>query len=154
MARAPDRMDLKILRELLANARITNAELAERVGLSASPCWQRVRRLEEEGYIVGYAAILDQTLLGASETVLTEVTLDKHDDAVLDSFGRALAEMPEVLEAYLTTGQYDYFIKVAVNGTAAYEEFLRKKLHRIPGVRQPRSSFTLRCVKRTHSVVP
>ena len=149
-----DRIDRKILRELQADARISNGELAERVGLSASPCWQRVRRLEADGYIQGYTAILDQARLGAAETVLIEVTLDRHDDAMLEDFGRAMAELEEVLEVYLTTGEYDYFIKVAVNGTAGYEEFLRTKLYRVRGIRHSRSSFTLRCLKRTHSVVP
>ena len=153
-ARKLDRIDRKILRELLRDARISNNHLAEKVGLSASPCWQRVRRLEADGLITGYAAVLDQSQLGAAETVLIDVTLDKHDDAVLERFGQAMADMDEVLEVYLTTGEYDYFIKVAVDGTAGYEEFLRTKLYKIPGIRHSRSSFTLRCLKRSHSVIP
>ena len=102
----------------------------------------------------GLLAILDQARLGASETVLIEVTLEKHDDAMLEAFGRAMADMPEVLEVYLTTGEYDYFIKVAVDGSAGYENFLLKKLYKIPGMRHSRSSFTLRCLKRRHSIVP
>lgn len=152
--RSLDRIDRKILRELLRDARISNSQLADKVGLSASPCWQRVRRLEADGLITGYAAVLDQSQLGVAETVLIEVTLDKHDDAILEAFGQAMAEMDEVLEVYLTTGEYDYFIKVAVDGTAGYEEFLRKKLYKIPGIRHSRSSFTLRCLKRSHSIVP
>lgn len=124
------------------------------MGLSPSPCWQRVRRLEKDGYIQGYTALLDQKALGASETVIIEVSLDRHDDDTLREFGDAMARFSEVLEVYLTTGEYDYFIKVAVDGTAGYEEFLRKKLYKIPGVRQSRSSFTLRCLKKVHSVVP
>jgi Lrp/AsnC family transcriptional regulator, leucine-responsive regulatory protein len=154
MERRIDRIDRKIIAELLANARLTNAELAARVGLSASPCWQRVRRLEAEGYIQGYSAILDQARFGLPETVLIEVTLDRHDERVLEEFGRAMAGMPEVLEVYLTTGEYDYFIKVAVESTAGYEQFLRKKLYKIPGIRHSRSSFTLRCLKRSHSPAP
>src|SRR5712671_1438924 len=123
-----DRIDRKIIRELLADARLSNTELADRVGLSASPCWQRVRRLETEGYIKGYSALLDQARFGVPETVLIEV--------------------------YLTTGEYDYFIKVAVESTAGYEAFLRNKLYKIPGIRHSRSSFTLRCLKCAHSVVP
>ena len=149
-----DQVDRRILRELLDNARLSNTELAERVGLSPSPCWQRVRKLETEGYIKGYVALLDQSALGAPETVLIDVTLDHHDDAILESFGKAMAEMPEVLEVHLTTGEYDYFIKVAVNGTAGYEEFLRTKLYRIPGIRHSRSSFTLRRLKQVYSVAP
>lgn len=154
MPRTLDRIDRRILEALVADGRLTNNELADRVGLSPSPCWQRVRRLERDGFIQGYTAVLDQTLLGASETVIIEVTLDRHDDEILEVFGQAMADMPEVLEVYLTTGEYDYFIKVAVNGTAGYEEFLRTKLYKIPGIRHSRSSFALRCLKRSHSIVP
>lgn len=154
MVKPLDQTDRKILNALLDDGRLTNNQLSEKVGLSPSPCWQRVRRLEKDGYIQGYTAVLDQTLLGASETVIIEVTLDRHDDDVLESLGQTMIEMPEVLEVYLTTGEYDYFIKVAVDGTAGYEEFLRKKLYRIPGIRHSRSSFALRCLKRSLSVVP
>lgn len=149
-----DRIDRRILRALQQNGRLTNAQLAEQVGLSASPCWQRTRRLEAEGFIGGYTAVLDQERLGMPETVIIEVMLDRHDDAALEAFGTAMVALPEVLEVYLTTGEYDYFIKVAANGTRGYEDFLRKKLFRIPGIRHARSSFTLRCLKRTQSVVP
>jgi Lrp/AsnC family transcriptional regulator, leucine-responsive regulatory protein len=154
MLKPLDRIDRSILKALLDDGRLTNSQLAEQVGLSPSPCWQRVRRLEKEGYIRGYTALLDQKALGAAETVIVEVTLDRHDDDVLREFGEAMARLPEVLEVYLTTGEYDYLIKVAVNGTAGYEEFLRKKLYKIPGVRHSRSSFALRCLKQVHSVVP
>ena len=149
-----DDLDRAILRELQTNARISNAELAERVGLSASPCWQRVKRLEDAGYIEGYMAILDQKRLGFPDTVIIEVTLEKHDDEVLERFGQALTNLPEVLEAYLTTGEYDYFVKVAVDGTEGYERFLRERLYRIPGIRHTRSCFALRCLKRRLSVTP
>jgi len=154
VTRTLDRIDRKILRELAANARLTGTELAERVGLSPSPCAQRVRRLEDDGYVAGYAAMLDQVKLGLGETVIVEVTLDRHDDEALERFGERLGALSEVLEAYLVTGEYDYFIKVAVAGTADFEAFLREKLYKIPGIRQSRSSFTLRCVKRKLSVVP
>lgn len=153
-ARSLDRIDRRILRALQENGRLTNSQLAEQVGLSPSPCWQRTRRLEQEGFIRGYTAVLDQERLGAPETVIIEVMLDRHDDDVLEAFGKAMVALPEVLEVYLTTGEYDYFVKVAVNGTRGYEDFLRKKLFRIPGIRHSRSSFTLRCLKRSQSVVP
>lgn len=149
-----DRLDRKILRLLLENGRLSNNQIADQIGLSPSPCWQRIRRLEAEGYITGYVAMLDQRLLGAAETVIIEVTLDRHDDEILETFGQVMASMPEVLEVYLTTGEYDYLLKVAVDGTAGYEEFLRKKLYKVPGIRHSRSSFTLRCLKRTYSVIP
>jgi len=154
MAKPIDRIDRKIMDALLDDGRLTNSQLADKVGLSAAPCWQRVKRLENEGYISGYTAVLDQGLLGAKETVLLEVTLDRHDDEAVANFGRAMAAMPEVLEVYLTTGEYDYFIKVAVEGTHGYADFLGKKLYRIPGVRHSRSSFTLGCLKRSVSVSP
>ncbi|MEI4472640.1 Lrp/AsnC family transcriptional regulator [Frigidibacter sp. MR17.24] len=149
-----DRIDRRILRELQRDGRQSNAQLAEAVGLTPSPCWQRTRRLETLGFIRGYAALLDQRLLGAAETVILEIALDHHDDAALEAFGRAMVAIPEVLEVWLTTGEYDYFLKVAVNGTAGYEEFLRTKLYRVPGIRHSRSSFTLRCLKQTSAAVP
>lgn len=145
--RTLDAIDRRILRELSRDGRLSNSQLAERVGLSPSPCWQRTRRLESEGYIRGYAAILDNERLGMPDTVMIEVTLDRHDDAVLETFGRKMAEMPEVIEVWLVTGEYDYVIKVAVSGTRGYEEFLRKRLYRVPGIRHSRSSFALRCLK-------
>lgn len=149
-----DEIDYKILRELQFNARITNVQLAERVGLSPSPCWNRLRRLEEEGIIEKYVTILNQAAVGMPDTVILEVRLDRHDDEILKKFEEALARLPQVVEAYLVTGEYDYYVKVAVAGTAGYEEFLRDKVYKIPGVTHTRSSFTLRCLKRTYSVQP
>lgn len=149
-----DRIDRAIVAELLQDGRMSNTQLGEKVGLSPSPCWQRVRKLEEAGIISGYTAIIDQARLGTPETVIIEVVLDRHDDDVLDSFGNAMAAMPEVLEVYLITGEYDYLIKVAVDGTAGYEDFLRRKLYKVPGIRHSRSSFTLRCLKRVQSFLP
>ena len=149
-----DAIDRKILRALRRDGRLSNNQLAEEVGLSPSPCWQRTRRLEAEGYIRGYTALLDQEKLGAPETVIIDIMMDRHDEAALDNLGRAMAELPEVLEVYLTSGEYDYFIKVAVNGTKGYEEFLRNKLYRIPGIRHSRSSFALRCLKQGGAPIP
>ncbi|WP_416898771.1 MAG: Lrp/AsnC family transcriptional regulator [Minwuia sp.] len=150
----PDAIDRRIMRELAKEGRLTAAELGERVGLSSSPVWQRVKRLEADGYIEGYAAILNARQLGLMQTIIIEVTLERHDDEIVERFGTALAECPEVIEAYLTTGEYDYFIKVAVDSTEGYERFLREKLYRIPGIRHTRSCFALRCLKRLVSPVP
>jgi Lrp/AsnC family transcriptional regulator, leucine-responsive regulatory protein len=149
-----DELDRKILRELRRDGRLSNTKLAEKVGLSTTPCWHRVRSMEERGVIEGYTALLNQQALGLPDTVIIEVTLDRHDDDMLHRFGEALAELPEVMEAYLLTGEYDYLIKVAVAGTAGYEEFLRRKLYKLPGIRHSRSTFVLRCLKRAHSVEP
>lgn len=149
-----DEIDRRILRVLAKDGRVSNQKLAEQVNLSTTPCWNRVKALEESGVISDYVAILDQQALGFPDIVIIEVTLDHHDDAIIQSFGKALAELPEVMEAYLLTGEYDYLIKVAVAGTAGYERFLREKLYRIPGIRHSRSTFALRCLKRIHSVMP
>lgn len=151
---AIDDYDRKILRALREDGRISNQKLAELVGLSATPCWNRVRALEKAAVISGYTAILDQRALGLPDTVIIEVTLDHHDEEVLERFGQALIELPEVIEAFLVTGEYDYVIKVAVAGTEGYERFLRNKLYKIPGIRHSRSTFTLRCLKKAHSVAP
>ena len=150
--RGLDETDRRILRALQEDARLTTAQLAEKVGLSTTPCWNRLKRLEQQGYIEGYIALLNQAKLGLPETVIIEVTLDRHDEEVLTRFGELLADFPEVIEAYLTTGDYDYLVKVAVESTAGYERFLREKLYRIPGIRHTRSSFTLRCLKKLTSV--
>lgn len=147
-----DEIDRKILRTLSHDGRISNQKLAETVNLSPTPCWHRVRALEESGHISGYVAVLDQRTLGLPDTVIIEVTVDRHDDEIFQRFSDALAELPEVMEAYLLSGEYDYLIKVAVSGTEGYERFLRQKLYKLPGVTHTRSTFTLRCLKRTASV--
>jgi Lrp/AsnC family transcriptional regulator, leucine-responsive regulatory protein len=149
-----DATDKRILRALHADGRITNAELAERVGLSPSPCWARVRKLEESGAIRGYMALLDQAAMGLPDTVIIEVMCEKHDDATLKRFEEAVNAMPEVIEAYLVTGEYDYVLKAAVGGTAGYEKLLREKIYKLPGVRHTRTTFTLRCLKQSHTPVP
>lgn len=149
-----DETDRQILRTLSRDGRISNQKLAETVHLSPTPCWHRVKALEEAGYITGYVAMLDQRALGIPDTVIIEVTVDRHDDEILTAFSDALADLPEVMEAYLLSGEYDYLIKVAVAGTEGYERFLRQKLYKLPGVRHTRSTFTLRCLKRTPSVTP
>ncbi|CAG9189593.1 Lrp/AsnC family transcriptional regulator [Paraburkholderia sabiae] len=147
-----DNQDRAIMRALQKNARLSNAELAELVGMSTTACWNRTRQLETDGYIRGYVALLDQQKLGFADVVLIEVTLDRHDDDALARFGDELATLPEVLEAYLVSGEYDYLIKVAVDGTAGYERFLREKLYKISGIRHSRSMFALRCMKNIPSV--
>ncbi len=149
-----DGIDRRILAALREDGRLTIQALAEKVGLSASPCWTRVKRLEESGAIEKYVAVLDARALGYNNTVFVEITLDKHDDKVLDQFGEALVRAPEVVEAYLVTGEYDYLAKVLVSGTDHYERFLRETLYRIPGVRQTRTTFGLRALKRAISVDP
>lgn len=149
-----DAIDKKILRTLSRQGRLTNAELAEQVGLSPSPCWTRVKRLEQGGVIKGYAAVLDQAALGLPDTVFIEVMMERHDEAQLQRFEAAVKDIPEILECHLVTGEYDYVIKAAVGGTAGYERLLRDRLYRLPGVRHTRTSFALRSLKQELSPLP
>ncbi|MEO1091150.1 MAG: Lrp/AsnC family transcriptional regulator [Pseudomonadota bacterium] len=149
-----DAIDLKILRALRFDARLKNTELAERVGLSATPCWNRVRALERAGVIKHYVTVLDPVALGLPDTVFVEVMLSQHDEQALETFGRAVEALPEVVEAWLVSGEYDYMLKVAVAGSSGYERFLREKLFRIEGLRHTRSSFALRCLKQVYAPSP
>ena len=149
-----DEIDRKILRALSNDARISNLRLSESVNLSSTPCWNRVRALEKSGVISEYVTIVDQRELGLPDTVFIEVTLDRHDEEIFHRFEDTLANLNEVLEVYLVTGEYDYIIKVAVAGSEGYERFLREKLYKIQGIRHSHSTFTLRCLKRAYSVIP
>jgi Lrp/AsnC family transcriptional regulator, leucine-responsive regulatory protein len=144
-----DALDRAILRELQRDSRLSLAELGKAVGLSASPCWNRVKRLETDGVIEGYTVRLNAERLGLADTVIVQVTLDSHSDEALFAFGRALADIPEVLDAYLVSGDYDYFIRIAVQDTRDYERLLRERLYKIPGIRHSKSSFVLRCLKNS-----
>ncbi|MBM9401086.1 Lrp/AsnC family transcriptional regulator [Gluconacetobacter azotocaptans] len=149
-----DFTDRKILSALRTDGRLTMSELAIKVGLSQSPCWTRVKRLEASGVIARYIAVLDHRAIGLANIVFVEVTLDKHDDKVLEDFGNALARIPEVIEAHLVTGDYDYLVKLVVSGTEHYERFLRESLYKIPGIRHSKSTFGLRALKEAVSVDP
>jgi Lrp/AsnC family leucine-responsive transcriptional regulator len=142
-----DATDLEILEALQADGRLSNTKLADRVSLSPTACWNRVRALESAGVITGYAAIVDQSMLGIPDTVIVEITVERHDATMFERFARELVKLPEVVEAYVVSGEYDYLIKVAVAGTAGYERFMREGLYRLPGVRHTRSIFALRCLK-------
>lgn len=140
-----DRYDLRILEELQRDGRISNQELAERVGLSPSPCSRRVKALEEEGYVARHVTLLDPAKLGLSLTALVHISMDRHTPERFERFEAAIAALPEVLECYLITGQSaDYVLKVVVQDMAHYEQFLLGKLTRIEGVTGVHSSFVLR----------
>ncbi len=149
-----DAIDRRILRALARRGRLSNADLAEEVGLSASPCWTRVKRLEEQGVIRGYAALLDQAALGFPDTLFIEIMLDRHDETVLARFEEAVRAIPEILECHLVSGEYDYMIKAAVGGTAGAESLLRERIYRLPSIRHTRSSFALRCLKQEIAPLP
>ena len=143
-----DAMDRKILKILQGNARASLQEIGSAVGLSSSPCWERIRKLELAGVIEGYTVRLNAQALGLSDTVLVQVTLDSHSDNTLEKFGEILAAIPEVIEAYLVSGEYDYLLRVAVRDTRDYERLLREQLYKIKGIRHSKSSFVLRTLKK------
>ena len=143
-----DHIDHKILRHLQENARITNAELADRVGLSPTPCLRRLRRLESDGVIKGYHTEIDREALGVNVTVIILVKLEREDDKTLREFENAIKDRTEVMECYLVTGKFDYFIRVVVPSLAAYETFLSETMLRMPNIATVESSFTLREVER------
>ena len=143
-----DQIDHKILRYLQENARITNADLADKVGLSPTPCLRRLRRLEAEGVIKGYHTEVNREALGVNVTVLILVKLEREDDATLRDFEDAIRERPEVMECYLVTGKFDYFIRVVIPTLGAYETFLSETILRMPKVATVESNVTLRQVER------
>ncbi len=139
-----DRYDLRILAELQRNARLSNQELAERIGLSASPCSRRVRQLEEEGYIVREVALLDRKKLGLTLTAHVLVGMDRHTPERFAHFEQQIQRCPQVLECSLITGMdADYQLKVVVPDMEHYQRFLLGTLTRIEGVSSVRSSFVL-----------
>ena len=149
-----DEIDLKILRALVANGRITNNALADEVGLSPSPCWQRVKRLENEGYIKGYSAQLNNEKMGFSQIAFVEVSLSKHDDKTLQKFADEIARIPEVLEVHMVTGGYDFLLKISIKDIKSYERFLSKKLYEFPYIQKSHSIFSLNAIKDTGSISP
>lgn len=144
-----DATDRRILDVLQREGRISNADLAEKVHLSASACHRRVQRLEEEGFIAGYVALLDPKRMGQGTTVLVEITLSGQADELLDAFEVAVSRVPEVLECHLMAGSADYLLKVVASDTEDFARIHRRALAGLPGVRGMQSSFVLRTVRQT-----
>lgn len=147
-----DPTDRRILTVLQRDGRISNAELAEEVNLSASACHRRVQRLEAEGFIDRYVALLDARRLGRPTTVYVEITLQGQADELLDAFEREIARVPHVLECHLMAGSADYLIKVVAQDTEDFARIHRQYLSRLPGVAQMQSSFSLRTVVKTTAI--
>ena len=144
-----DEIDRRILKALQQKGRMSNSDLSEKVHLSPSACHRRVQRLEAEGYIRGYVALLDARKMGVPTTVFVEITLQGQADEVLDAFEKAVARIPAVLECHLMAGSADYLLKVVAENTEDFARIHRQFLARLPGVGQMQSSFALRTVSNT-----
>jgi Lrp/AsnC family transcriptional regulator, leucine-responsive regulatory protein len=142
-----DTIDRKILSVLQSDGRITMAELADKIGLSVSPCHRRVKLLEERGVITRYIASIDQKSVGLHVSVFISIKLARQKEEDLDRFARAISKWDEVLECYLMTGNRDYLLRVVVADLSAYEAFLKTKLTRLDGIASIESSFALAQVK-------
>ena len=145
-----DDIDRKILTLLQDDGRMSLADLAEKVGLSPSPCLRRMRNLEKAGVIARYVAVLDQQAVGLPVSVFISIKLASQKQDALDRFAKTISHWPEVLECYLMTGPRDYWLRVVVPDLAAYERFLKQKLTRVDGVASIESSFALEQVKYTN----
>lgn len=141
-----DRIDRAILHELQLDGRVSNVKLAERVNLSESACLRRVKRLEDAGVIEGYAMLINQTAVGLPSNVFVEITLNRQQREDLDAFEARVLQVPEVLECYLMSGDYDYLLRVAAADPGDYERIHHEQLTSLPGVARVRSSFALRKV--------
>jgi Lrp/AsnC family transcriptional regulator, leucine-responsive regulatory protein len=144
-----DRYDRAIVNLLQADARISNARLAEKVSLSESACLRRVRALEESGLIQGYTALIDQQKAGYPVNVFVNITLDRQSQSGLEAFESEVKGIPEVMECYLMTGEHDYFLRLVVADLADFERVHSQHLTRLPSVARVQSSFAMRTVTRT-----
>ncbi len=144
-----DHIGRKIIAAIQSDGRITVQELADKVGLSPSPCARRVKMMEDEGIIKGYSAVIDQAKIGLPVSAFASIKLEKQREDHLDRFAQAIARWPEVADCYLMTGQYDYLMRVVVADLAAYERFLKTKLTRLEGVASIETSFALGQTKRS-----
>ncbi|TPE51390.1 Lrp/AsnC family transcriptional regulator [Amaricoccus solimangrovi] len=144
-----DQIDRRILAALQTDARLTVEKIGAMVGLSASPCARRIRRLEAKGVIRGYVAVLDQVKAGLPVSVFASVKLERQREEDLDRFAAAVARWPEIVDCYLMTGPRDYLLRIVVRDLEAYEDFLKRRLTRLDGVASIESSFALAQVKQS-----
>jgi DNA-binding Lrp family transcriptional regulator len=141
-----DEIDRRIIAELQSNSKLTNVELAAKVGLSASPCLARVRELERDGVLRGYVALVNADALRLKITVFIQITLEKQTEKALEVFESRIRAFPEVMECYLMTGDSDYLVRLVVPDVRALQDFIVHNLTTIPGVANIRSSFALKQV--------
>jgi DNA-binding Lrp family transcriptional regulator len=142
-----DRIDMAILSHLMQDGRLANTELADRVGLSPSPCLRRVRQLERSGVITGYRAVVDPAAIGRGFEVLVHVEMGLQDQATIEAFEAEISQIDEVIECRRMFGHPDYLLWVATTGLAAYERLYMAKLTNLPGVARTNSQFTMKTVK-------
>ena len=144
-----DQIERKILRLIQADASLTTAQVAERVGLSPSPCWRRIDRMEREGIIKHRAAIVDRRKVGLNAQIFAQVKLSAHGRANLDEFSTAIREMPEVLEAYVLMGSMDFMLRIVAKDIEAYERLFFDRLSKLPGIQEINSTVALSEIKFT-----
>ena len=142
-----DRASREILEALQADARLSTQALAEKVGLSATPVWRRVRDLEDRGVIRAHVALVDREKIGLSICVLAHVSLVRHSEGAVEQFERLVAGQREIIECHAITGEADYVIKVVAADMKAYDQFLQQYIFKLPGVSSVRSNVVLREVK-------
>ena len=144
-----DQFDIALLRELQLDGRVSNRELAERVGLSPAPCWRRLRALEEQEIISRYVTLLDAGKLGLSIVAFAHVSLENHNPETIAEFDKTIQSAEQVLECYMTSGEYDYMLKVVATDMGDYERFLSNVLMQISAVRNVSTSFAMNHKKLT-----
>jgi len=144
-----DKIDVKILSELQKNSHLSSQALAEKVGLSASPCWRRVGRLQKNGVIKASVTILDPEAVGLNVTAIAQVSLEDHHPDSVAEFDRMVKNLPQILECYAMSGQHDYQLKVICESIGAYDELLSKHILRVKAVHTVNTSFVLRTSKST-----
>lgn len=144
-----DRIDRRILESLQQHPDISTSELAEKVGLSHTPCWRRLKRLEGDGVIKGRAVLLDARKLGLNVNVFADIRLKQHDEDTLIALELAVSRQPEILECFSVSGESDYILRIVTSSIEAYELFLKKVLLHLPGVAAVNSRFALGCIKLT-----
>lgn len=144
-----DAFDRKIIAALQHDASRTTSEIAEVVGLSQSPCWRRIQRMKEEGYILGQVALIDRRKVGLNAQVFAQVKLNAHGRTNLEEFSDAIRGFPEVLECYVMMGSIDFLLRIIAADIDAYERFFFEKLSRVPGIQEINSSVALSEIKST-----
>ena len=148
-----DRIDRNILRELQKNARLSYVELADKVGLSTSPCLERVKRLENDGWIESYNAKLSAAKLKASLLVFVEISLNYNSGDVFNEFRESVARWPEILECHLVSGDFDYLLKIRIADMAAYRNLLGQIVLELPGVKDSRTLVAMETVKESNELL-